>query len=156
PRLESSPFPLEDRRGAHSPAAHSEDKPGMKDSQAIADASPKAYRGGLRKIAARAADLADRKAEVDRLAEHLVVEDEAVGILPERQRLENPPGERAIAGVIFGELPPDENVLREGQATVPDVLVDRHAALERAPHEHPRPDHQIEQARAEHLDHGGD
>jgi len=67
------------------------------------------------------------------LHEHLVVEDEAIVVLLERQRLQESARERAEARMVLGELLPDEQILDEGQNSVRDILVERHAALERAP-----------------------
>ena len=69
---------------------------------------------------------------------HVGHEDEAVRVFFQRKLGEDASGERSIAGVIFGELVVQQQVLDEGQGAVGDVLVNRHSPLERPHPQNPR------------------
>ena len=75
--------------------------------QAVADAPRQVDARRLGEILRRAAHLGDRVPAPEDLREHLVVEDEVVGVLAQRQRLEQLPRERAVAGVILRQLRAD-------------------------------------------------
>src|SRR6266849_6267314 len=89
---QTSPLPAEDTRPEEAQAA---EERRAQDTQAVAQARYETNRRGLREVRAGTAHLADRKSEIDRLAQDLVVEHEAVRILQDRQGLEHPPGEGA-------------------------------------------------------------
>jgi hypothetical protein len=59
--------------------------------------------------------LADPEREVHRLRQHLVVEHEIVGVLAERKRFQDLPGECPIAGVVIRKLDAAEEILEERQ-----------------------------------------
>ena len=107
-------------------------------------ASPEIDRRRLREILRRTADLAHAEAEPEDLGEHLVVEDEVVGVLEQRKRFQHLAREGPVAGVVLGELRAEQEVLERGQEAVRDVLVERHAALEGAGPQDARAEHHVE------------
>ncbi len=97
-------------------------------SNAILDASLKVDRRGLFKILCRAGNLADSKTEHDRLGNHLIVENEVVRILEERQRLKQFARECAEARVVFRKLDSEKDILERGEKAVGDVFIEGHSA----------------------------
>src|SRR5512147_37008 len=77
--------------GHEPPAVEKEAQRGPQRPETVDDALAEADRGGVLEIAARHRDLDHRQAEVHRLEDDLGVEDEAVGVAEERDRLEEPP-----------------------------------------------------------------
>ena len=88
--------------------------------------------GGLREIFRRAGDFPDVEIGVDDLRQHLVVEDEVVGVAHKCDFLQHLAGESAVAGVVFRQFLARHNVLETGQAAVEKVFVVRHPTLQRA------------------------
>ena len=86
------------------------------DAEAVAQRSAEVDRRRLLEVGGGAAHLADLEAGQQDLREHLVVEDEVVGVLEQRQRLEHLAREGAVAGVVLGELGPAQQVLERGEA----------------------------------------
>src|SRR6266446_4860398 len=109
--LEPAAVAGEQAAASNPPAVHAEGGGGAQDAEPVTHAGAESDRRRLGEVAAGARDLADREAQPDRLAEHLVVEQEVVRVLLERQRLEDGPRESAEAGVVLGELGAEEQVL---------------------------------------------
>lgn len=74
---------------------------GAQNPETIFTASAEVDRGGFREIFRRAGDLPDVETSVDDLRQHLVVEDEIVGVVHEGHLLQHLSGEGAVAGVIL-------------------------------------------------------
>src|SRR5262245_63031529 len=98
---------FEKPRPQQAPATETELQSGPDHSRGVANARERSNRRGFGEIPARAADLPYRKAVVDRLAQHLIVEDEAIRVRLERQTFQDLPTERPIACVILGQLATD-------------------------------------------------
>jgi len=113
------------------PLGQSESQPGPQTAESIGQAATEVDRGGLGKIFCRAGNLGNREPMPVDLRQHLVVEDEIVGILRDIQLLQDLPRKRPVAGVVFGEMGPDEQVLRPGEEPVGRVFPPGHAALQR-------------------------
>ena len=77
---------------------------GSDDAKSIFHAAPEINRGRLFEVLGRTRHFADAETEVDALCQHLVVEDEVVGIFQQRQSDKDFAAEGAVAGVILGEL----------------------------------------------------
>src|SRR5713101_8651494 len=90
----------------------------VQDTEAVFDAALEVNRRCLRKILRGARHFADAKAEIYALSEHLAVENKIVGILEQRQFLQDAAAERAIAGVIFGKFGAKKKVLGRRQKTI--------------------------------------
>src|SRR6201999_3709845 len=97
---------------------------------AILDAAAEVDGGGLGKILGGAAHFPDGEMIPKDLGQHLVVEDKVIGVGLQGQALEELAGEGAVAGVVLGELGPEEQVLRGSEEAIGDVLPDGHAALQ--------------------------
>src|SRR5207253_11174297 len=126
---------------------------GAEYAEAVFHAAAEVDRRAFGKVTRRAGDLADVKAEPDGLRQHLVVEDEVVRVLLQRKRLQEPAREGAVAGVVLGELVPEEQVFAGGEKPVGDVLPERHSARQRADAENARAEHRIEVAAGDHPGH---
>ena len=87
-------------------------------SQAVFDAPGKIDGRGFREIAGGTGNLADGKAEVNGLGQHLVVEDKIVGVLPQGESLQDFPGKGPETRVIFGEFGAQKQVLEQGEHPV--------------------------------------
>ena len=105
-------------------------------------------------IFGRARNFADAEAEVHALRQHLVVEDEVVGVFEQRQIQSGLAAEGAIAGVILRELDPQKQILKRGQKAVGDVFVERHAAAQRLPADDARSQHHVVNPIGHHAGHG--
>src|SRR5947207_4132832 len=92
----------EARRAPQPQPRRAEFQRGAQDAEAVLHAAAEIDRRRLGEIARRARQFPDVEPEPDRLRQHLVVEDEIVAVLLQRQRLEQPPREGAIAGVVLG------------------------------------------------------
>ena len=106
-------------------------KAGEQHAKAVFHAAAEIDGGGLLEILRRAGNLADAEAEIHTLRQHLVVEDEVLRVLQQRQRGQHLAAEGAIAGVVFGELDAQEYVLEGGEEAVGNVFVERHATVQR-------------------------
>ena len=62
---------------------------GPEDTETIGYGTAEVDRGGFREVFRGAGDLSDREPEGNRLGEHLVVEDEIVGVLVEGKGLQD-------------------------------------------------------------------
>ena len=85
---------------------------GSQDFKAIFDAALEVDRGSFFEIFRRAGDLADLEVEHDGLGDHLVVEDEIVGVFEQGEGLQQFPREGAIPGVILRQLDAEEEILK--------------------------------------------
>src|SRR5580700_2690483 len=103
----------------------------FEDPKAVLNAATKIDGRRFFKIFGRAGNLPNTEAEVDALRQHLVVENEIVAILPERQPGKHLAAESAVAGVILGQLDAEKQVLKSGEQAVRDVFVKRHASAQR-------------------------
>lgn len=83
----------------------------------------------LVEVAGRAGDFADLKPELNRLHQDLVVEQEVVGVLGQRQRTQHLRTVRAIAGVELAQVRAQHHVLKKSERPVGDITRPRHAAL---------------------------
>ena len=66
------------------------------------------------------------------LGQDLIVENKVVRVSLERQTLEQVAGKSAVAGVVFGKLGAEQEVLAQGQKTIGHKLPDRHSTAKRA------------------------
>src|SRR5207302_1960390 len=121
---ELAPLGREARAAQQTPARGAILQCGGEDAEAVLHAAAEIDRRRLGEVARRAGDLADLESEPDRLRQHLVVEDEVVGVLLQRKRLEEPAGEGAIARVVLGQLVADQQVLEERQQATCKILPD--------------------------------
>src|SRR6266851_7228347 len=124
------------------------------DAQAVLHAASEIDRRRFGKVARGAADLADVEPEPDGLHEHLIIENEVVGILLERQRLEKAARKGAIAGVVLRQFVPEQQIFDSRQDAVGNVFPDRHPAGQRADAEDARAQHHVEMSAGDHPRHG--
>src|SRR5664279_5458080 len=124
--------------------------------QTVGDATAKIDGRRLFKILGWTRHFADAKSEVYTLRQHLVVEHKVRRIFQQRQLGQNFAAERPIAGVILGELYAQEQVLEGRQKAVGDVLVQRHAAMQRLAAYDSRPQHHVVHVIGHHACQGGD
>lgn len=96
------------------------DKPqsGAEHTQAVLHTSFEVDGRGLLKIFGGTRNLANTEAKHDRLGDHLIIEDEVVGILMNWKSFENFTGEGTEARVILREFNPQEKILERGQQAV--------------------------------------
>src|SRR5579859_2991864 len=109
--------PLQDklhRRGQHA--------------ESVLHAAPEVDGRSLFEIFCGARDFANTETEMHALCEHLIVEDEVVGVFEERQFRQNLAAEGTVSRVIFRELHAQKKILEAGEQAVRNVLVDGHAA----------------------------
>src|SRR5208337_2138922 len=128
---------------------------GCEHTEAILNAAAEIDGGGFLEILGGTGNFADAEAEIDALGEHLVVEDEIVAILPQRQAGEHVAAESAITGVILRQLDVQEQVLKSGEQAVGDVLVKRHASAQRSAAEDAGTENDVIHAVSDHARHGG-
>src|SRR5579864_5327123 len=126
------------------------------DAQPVAHAAAEIDGGSFGEVLGRAGKLADAELEVEALRQHLIVKDEAVRILGERQLGQDLAGEGAKAGVVFRELGAEKEILKGGQQAVRYVLIVRHAAPERAAADDSRTEHDVVDTRSDHAGHRRD
>src|SRR5258707_15001292 len=100
-RLESPPLFTEDRGVNDAGALERELKSGLQNLETVPNAAAEIDGRCFLEIFRRTGNLADAKAEVDALREHLVVKNEVIAIFPERQAGEAFPGEGTVPGVIL-------------------------------------------------------
>src|SRR6267143_2000315 len=82
--------------------------------KAVTDAPAEIYRGCFSHILCRTGNFADVAAQPEHLRQDLIVENEVVRVLFERQTLEEGAGKSAVAGVVFREFRAEQNVLKQG------------------------------------------
>src|SRR5690606_6664642 len=97
----------ETRGSSESELGETEGGGGGETAETVTHAAAKVYRGRLGEILRRTTDLRHDVAVPDHLCEHLVVEDEVVGIFPPRDAFQQLPREGAVARVVFGKLGAD-------------------------------------------------
>ena len=88
------------------------------------------------------------------MRQHLVVENKIIGIFQQRQLGEYLAAEGAVAGVIFGKLGPEKQILERGQQAVGNVLVKRHTATQRVSADNAGAQHDIVNVIRHHAGHG--
>src|SRR3984957_19384523 len=91
-------------------------------SQAVHDASPEVEARCFLEIAGRAGDLRDLVIQVNDLRKHLVVEDEVFRVDLVIDASQDLFGEGTVAGVVFGELLPEHDVLEKGEGAVEEIF----------------------------------
>src|SRR5664279_3187901 len=124
--------------------------------QTVGDATAKIDGRRLFKILGWTRHFADAKSEVYTLREHLVVEHKVRRIFQQRQLGQDFAAERPIAGVILRELYAQKQVLEGCQKAVGDVLVQRHAAMQRLTAYDSRPQHHVVHVVSHHAGQGRD
>ena len=124
--------------------------------QTVGDRATEVDGRGLLEVGGRTAHLADLEACIEDLRQHLVVEDEVVGVLGQGKCFEHRTGEGAVARVVLRELRLAEQVLDRGQGAVRDVFVERHAASASAPAQDARAEDDVEGPVGDQADHGRD
>src|SRR5271154_820774 len=112
----------------HADLFEGELKSGGEDAEAVFHAAAEVDGGGLLEIFRRAGNFSDAEAEMDALRQHLVVEDEVVGVFEQGKFGQDFSAEGAISGVIFGELHAQEKILEGSEQAVGNVFIDGHAA----------------------------
>src|ERR1700676_4842496 len=113
------------------------------DAEAILHATAKVDGRGLFEILCGTGDFANAEAEVHALGQHLIVEDEVVGIFQQRQVGEHFAAEGAVSGVVLGKLYSEKKILEGGKQAVGNVFVDGHAAEQGAAPDDPRSQHDV-------------
>src|SRR5690242_19984993 len=146
---------VEDAKTAHPYFLQSVLQRGGQHPQPVLHAAAEIDGGGFGEVLGGAGDFSDVEAEIDALRQHLVVEDKIVGVFQQRQLLQNPAAEGAIAGVVFGKLGAQKPVLHQGQAAVGNVLVNGHAAAQRAAAQNAGAQHHVIDSVGHHTGHGG-
>src|ERR1700751_4335257 len=131
--LELPPFPAEDSKAPEAGPLKGELQSGSQHAETVRDTSPKINRRSLFEILRRTRNLSDAVAKVHALCEHLVVDDEIVGVFGQRKFGQNLAAERPIPGVVLGQLHSQEQVLKRREQPIEDVLVKRHASAQRGP-----------------------
>src|ERR1035438_3830231 len=127
---------------------------GAEDSKSILHAALEIDGRGFFKVLCRAGDLSNAKAEHDGLGDHLVVKDEVVGVLKDGKSLKQLSRECAKAGVVFRQLDAQKEILKGGEESVGDVLIERHSALEGATAENAGAEDHVVDAACDHACHG--
>src|SRR5277367_4091570 len=127
-----------------------------KHAKAILHAAPKVDGRGFLKVAGGAGDLADAEAKHDGLGDHLIIEDEVIGVFEQRESLEYIARKGAEAGVVFRELDSEEEVLEGRKKTVGDVFVARHATFESSAADDAGAKYDVVDSAGDHIGHGGD
>src|SRR5450755_1138695 len=107
----------------------------------IFDAAAEVDGRRLIEILGGAGDLAEAEAEMRTLREHLIVKDKVIGILEQGQLGQHFAAEGAVAGVVFGKLDSQKQILKRSEEAVGDVLVERHAAMQCLPSQNARAQH---------------
>ena len=72
--------------------------------ETVLHATPKVDGRGFFEILGGTGNFSDAKAEVNALRQHLIIEDEVVGIFEQRKIGENFAAEGAVSGVVLGKL----------------------------------------------------
>src|SRR5438552_12506191 len=127
---------------------------GPQDTQAIDNRSAKADLTRVLEIPRGTGYFADAHPERKGLDQHLVVEDEIVGIGRQRQGLDDPTREGAVPGMKFGQLGANDNVLQSSKDAIGDVFVTWHAARDGRVAENAGTNDDIVDAGGDHRRHG--
>src|SRR5208283_1891900 len=116
PGIKREPLPLrtEARQPNQAPFAQRELQTGKQYTEAVFHAAAKIDGRRFFEILRRAGHFTDAKAEIHALGQHLVVENEVLRILQQRQRGQYLAAERAIASVVLGKFDAQEQVLKRG------------------------------------------
>ena len=77
-----------------------------------------------------AGHFANSKAKMNDLGQHLVIEDEIIGIFFQGEGFEDLPRESPIPGMVLGQLMAHQKVLEGGEKTVGYVFVPGHAPFQ--------------------------
>src|SRR5208337_3267349 len=121
----------EARQVKQAPFAQRKLKTRQQHAKAVFHAAAKIDGRSLFEILGRTGHLPNAEAEIHALGQHLVVEDEVPRVFHEGQGGQHFAAERAVAGVVFGELGPQKQVLEGRQEAVGNVFVEWHAAVQR-------------------------
>ena len=122
--------------------------------EAVDGAAAKIDGGRFGEVLGGAADFADHVAMPEGLRDELVVEDEIVGEPIELHFFEQRARIGAITGVIFRQLRSHQNVLRDSQEPIGDVLPPGHAAAQCEPTQDARSHHKIVELVRDHAGQG--
>src|ERR1700728_2174006 len=98
--------------------------------ETVLHAAAKVDGRSLFEILRGAGDFADAEAEVHALGQHLVVEDEVVGVFQQRQFGEYLAAEGAVSRMVLGEFHSQKKILERGKEPVRNVFVNGHAAAQ--------------------------
>src|SRR5579863_2854483 len=90
------------------------------DAQSVDHAIDKTGAGGGRKILGWDRNFFDPKPKVSCLDEHLLIEDEAIGVEREGNLFESAPAISSVARVIFGQVEPERPIFHTRQKSVAD------------------------------------
>ena len=63
-------------------------------------------------------DLPDSESPIYSLGQHLIIKDEVVGILQQRQGGKHLAGKGAVTGMVFGKLGSQQQILKSGQQAI--------------------------------------
>src|SRR6202140_3503 len=124
--------------------------------ESVFHAAAKVDGRGLLEILCGTGDFTDAETEVHALGQHLIVEDEVVGIFQQRQVGEHFAAEGAVSGVVLGKLYSQKKILEGGKQPVGNVFVDGHAAEQSAAADDARSQHDVINIVSDHARHGGD
>ena len=102
---------------------------GCETSETVFDAAAQIDGGGLGEIFRRAAYFGNGEAVPEDLRQHLVVENEIIRVVRKMELFENLAGKGAIAGVIFGKLRAEQDILEQGEEAISQIFPQRHATL---------------------------
>src|SRR5271157_4772256 len=122
---------VEETRVEQAPFCKQRPQRGPDNAPAVDDAVAQIDGGGFGEVARRAGDFADVGTQQERLGDDLVIKNKIVGIVLEGQSKKQLAGVGAEAGVVLGEFGAEQEVLKESQDAVGEVLVARHAAAAR-------------------------
>src|ERR1700722_2457077 len=122
----------QESRVAYPPALQSHVHGCAEDTESVGYAAPEVDRRSLFEILSRTGDLADTEVQVKRLRHHLIIKDKVVRTTQQRQALKQSAAPGPVAGVILRHFFLDEHVFDKSKTAIGDVLVERHAAFERA------------------------
>src|SRR5450631_1693165 len=102
--LQAASFVAENSEVRHADFLQSELQRSQQYPKPIFDAAAEVDGRSLIEILGGAGDLAEAKAEMSTLREHLIVKDKVIGIFEQGQLGQHFAAEGAVAGVVFGEL----------------------------------------------------
>src|SRR6266446_1678309 len=101
---------------------------GVETTETIEYAAAKINRRCIGVVTGRTANFRDGITTPECLDQHLVIEDEVVGIVAEVEALEELPRERAVSRMILREFRAREGILDEGEEAIRHVPPPRHSA----------------------------
>jgi len=129
---------------------HPEKERRLQNPETIDGTAPEIDRRGVREILGGTAQFPDVVAEPGDLGEHLVVEDEVVGVLFLGEIFQYFAGKGPVAGLVLREFLAQEDILDLGEEPVGDKLVERHAAFQGAGAEDAGGEDRIELTKGDH------